>query len=353
MKQYLIGIAEGDKGGAELGTAIKNTLKTAALLYNFRLRFASVELGHSAAYIYGSPLPDVSVETARGCSSVFLTFPGISCDDDDAACRASLSLRRELSADLSIVPVINFPQLSALSPLRRGLLSPRVDMLFVFPFYDYSFCVKESADKETIFDSQIVTKTQVEKAVRAAFALAAPAGRQITLVLTPASGIWEAAAAKALQEHRGVRLVKSNYADITREMLLSPSGLGIILAPPRAARHLLFLASSLCAADGVLPMYCPGEASIYGPALYPAAYYCGRGMVSPIGALLSVALFLEKELGLSPAAARLRRAISLVLDDGYRTQDIFENNKKKISTLEMVDIICEYFRRPMRRASKG
>jgi 3-isopropylmalate dehydrogenase len=55
----------------------------------------------------------------------------------------------------------------------------------------------------------------------------------------------------------------------------------------------------------------------------------GLDKANPIGAILSAALLLRYSLALEEEAARIEEAVSQVLQEGYRTEDISNNGGTK------------------------
>ena len=56
---------------------------------------------------------------------------------------------------------------------------------------------------------------------------------------------------------------------------------------------------------------------------------------------LSGALLLRHSLGLEQEAAAIERAVSQVLDEGYRTGDIFSAGCTKVGCTQMGDLVAE------------
>ncbi|MGB9805099.1 isocitrate/isopropylmalate family dehydrogenase, partial [Desulfofundulus sp.] len=62
---------------------------------------------------------------------------------------------------------------------------------------------------------------------------------------------------------------------------------------------------------------------------------------NPIAAILSGALMLRHSFGLEEAASAIERAVAVVLEQGYRTADIMEPGKQRVTTTEMGRLIAE------------
>mgnify|MGYP002616801959 CR=1 FL=1 len=80
---------------------------------------------------------------------------------------------------------------------------------------------------------------------------------------------------------------------------------------------------------------------LYEPIHGSAPDIAGRNIANPLGTILSGALLLRHSLGLEQEAAAIERAVSQVLDEGYRTGDIYSEGCKKVGTKEMGRLIAE------------
>jgi 3-isopropylmalate dehydrogenase len=56
--------------------------------------------------------------------------------------------------------------------------------------------------------------------------------------------------------------------------------------------------------------------------------------------ILSVAMMLRYSFNLSKEAEAIEKAVDRVLEEGYRTYDIFVEGQKKVGTREMGDLIA-------------
>ncbi len=71
----------------------------------------------------------------------------------------------------------------------------------------------------------------------------------------------------------------------------------------------------------------------------------GRGMVSPISALLTLAMAFEWSWGMIEIAERIKEAILETLSEGYRTPDIcFEEGKRICTTRSFLERVIENYR---------
>jgi 3-isopropylmalate dehydrogenase len=64
-------------------------------------------------------------------------------------------------------------------------------------------------------------------------------------------------------------------------------------------------------------------------------------MANPIATILSAAMMLRYSFGLAEEAQAVEAAVGEVLNEGYRTYDIMTEDKTKVGTREMGDLIAK------------
>jgi 3-isopropylmalate dehydrogenase len=79
---------------------------------------------------------------------------------------------------------------------------------------------------------------------------------------------------------------------------------------------------------------------LYEPIHGSAPKRAGQDMANPIATILSVAMMLRYSLLLENEAQAIEKAVIKVLEDGYRTYDIFEQGKTKVGTRKMAELVA-------------
>ena len=79
--------------------------------------------------------------------------------------------------------------------------------------------------------------------------------------------------------------------------------------------------------------------AMYEPVHGSAPDIAGKGIVNPIAQILSFSMLLRYSFELNKEAELLEKAISLTLDEGYRTKDLASKDEKVVGTSEMTDVI--------------
>jgi len=78
---------------------------------------------------------------------------------------------------------------------------------------------------------------------------------------------------------------------------------------------------------------------MYEPCHGSAPDIAGLGIANPLATILSVSMMMRYSLGLPQVADAIEIAVGKVLDQGYRTGDIYTQGMKKVSTAEMGDAV--------------
>ena len=80
---------------------------------------------------------------------------------------------------------------------------------------------------------------------------------------------------------------------------------------------------------------------LYEPSHGSAPDIAGKDIANPIATILSAAMMLRYSFDLDEAAAAVENAVKKVLQDGYRTGDIFSEGCKKVGCSKMGSLIAE------------
>ena len=97
---------------------------------------------------------------------------------------------------------------------------------------------------------------------------------------------------------------------------------------------------------GMLPSASLDDANkgMYEPIHGSAPDIAGQGLANPLATILSVAMLLRYTLNESGLADRVDRAVQAVLEQGYRTADIYIAGMKKVGTVAMGDAVVAALR---------
>ena len=78
---------------------------------------------------------------------------------------------------------------------------------------------------------------------------------------------------------------------------------------------------------------------LYEPSGGSAPDIAGKNIANPIATILSAAMMLRYSFDLDEEAVAIENAVKKVIEEGYRTFDIYKEGDKKVSTSEMGELI--------------
>ena len=132
------------------------------------------------------------------------------------------------------------------------------------------------------------------------------------------------------------------YADnAAMQLVIKPRQLDTIVTENTFGDILSDEASMLTGSIGMLPSASLGDGivGLYEPIHGSAPDIAGKGIANPIATILSTAMMMRYSFNLLDEAAAIEKAVEDVLNEGYRTGDIYSAGTKKVGTVEMGDLI--------------
>ena len=136
------------------------------------------------------------------------------------------------------------------------------------------------------------------------------------------------------------------YADnCAMQLVRQPRQFDVILTDNLFGDILSDAAAMLTGSLGMLPSAAlgePGAPGLYEPIHGSAPDIAGKGIANPCAAILSLAMALRYQLGRPDLAARTEKAVSDVLEAGYRTGDLLGGEgTRRVGTEGMGRAIAE------------
>jgi 3-isopropylmalate dehydrogenase len=343
----------GDGVGPEVVAESTKVLEVVAAAGGHEFDFGIQLIGGCSIDARGTALTDTALDACRAADAVLLgAVGGPKWDDPTAAVRPEqglLRLRSELELYANLRPVTVFPDLVDSSPLRPELLVG-VDVLVVreltggIYFGEPRLREKYEGGIRAV-DTMVYTDSEIRRVVRLAFRLAGKRRGRVTSVdkanVLETSRLWRQVAEEVAAEFPEIELEHQLVDSATMRLIQNPASLDVVVTSNMFGDILTDEASVLAGSLGMLPSASLGEGSLglYEPIHGSAPDIAGRGVVNPIGTILSTAMMLRSSLDLPNEAEAVERAVAEVLTSGLRTADLATTGA--ISTAAMGDAICE------------
>jgi 3-isopropylmalate dehydrogenase len=348
-----IAILPGDGIGPEIvAEAIKvlEVLKQDGL--NVQLEQGLV--GGAAIDATGHPLPAETLALAKQADAVLLgAVGGYKWEQLDISIRPEkglLGLRSELELFANLRPALLFPELADASTLKPEVVS-NLDLLIVREltggiYFGQPRGVRtlDNAERQG-FNTLVYSETEIERIARVAFDSAQKRNKRLCSVdkanVLESTELWREVVTTVSKDYPDVELSHMYVDNAAMQLVREPKQFDVIVTTNMFGDILSDLASQLTGSIGMLPSASldANNKGMYEPIHGSAPDIAGNNVANPLATILSVAMLLRYSLNQAEFAERIETAVSKVLQDGLRTQDIQSENTKLVSTSEMGDAV--------------
>lgn len=359
---YKIAVLPGDGIGPEVVNQGVKVLKAIERVfgYKFELEFALV--GGIAIDEKKTPLPEETFKLCKESNAILLgAVGGPKWDNLPSYLRpeqALLGLRGGLGLYANIRPVKSYHSLIFSSPLKPEIIKD-VDFVIIRELTGglYFGKPKERVKKDGRYiaiDTMIYSEDEVERVSKIAFSLARKRRKKVTSVdkanILETSRLWREVVEKVAKDYSDILLEHMYVDNCAMQIVRNPKQFDVILTENTFGDILSDEAAVITGSIGMLPSASLGDdlKGLYEPIHGSAPDIAGKNIANPLGTILSCAFLLRYSLKLEREANLIEKAVEKVLDMGYFTQDLYNNNpnaKKLVSTEEMGDLIVEFIER--------
>ena len=343
-------VIKGDGIGPEVTEQAVKVLHVIAQRFSHTFNYVYAMLGAEAIDKTGSALPAETVEVCLECDAILLGAIGHPKFDNDPNARIRpeqglLGLRKALNLFANIRPVIPFPALHFLSPIKSKLLEGTDMVIYRELTGGIYFGTKElSTDGNSARDECIYTVMEITRIGQLAFKAAQSRRKKLTLVdkanVLETSRLWRKVIQELSKEYADVQVDYMFVDNAAMQLMINPKQFDVILTENLFGDILSDEASVLSGSLGMLPSASIGEhAAMFEPVhgSYPQA--AGKDIANPVGSILSAALLLEY-VGLKEEAKLVEEAVQWTLENKFVTKDIDPINFYFTSTIG--DLVCDY-----------
>lgn len=351
---YKIGILPGDGVGPEVISQAVKVLDKVGETFGHRFEYTYMKIGGDALDSSGVPLPEETLATAKMMDSVLLGAVGgpdwDNMPPDRRPEKGLLQIRQALGLYANLRPAVVFSQLKDASPLKESIIGSGLDILIVREltggiYFGEKKTLEEADGEKKAYDVEIYTEGEIRRIARTAFELAMKRNKKLTSIdkanVLESSRLWRKTVAEVAEDYPEV-IVNNQYVDnAAMQLIMNPRQYDVILTNNIFGDILSDEASQITGSIGMLPSASLGDGGfgMYEPVHGSAPDIAGKNLANPIAAILSASMMLKYSLGLAAESEAIEDAVSKVLDQGYRTMDLREN--EYVSTSEMGDLIAK------------
>jgi len=351
-----IAILAGDGIGPEIINEAVKLLNVLQTRFDLDVELKQALVGGAAYDATGNPLPEETLNLAKQADAVLLGAVGgykwESLDFSVRPERGLLGLRSGLNLFANLRPALLFPELANASTLKSEVVSG-LDVLIVREltggiYFGQPRGVRtlESGEREG-FNTLIYKESEIERIARVAFESAEKRQKRVCSVdkanVLEATELWRDVVMQVSKDYPQIQLSHMYVDNAAMQLVRNPKQFDVIVTTNMFGDILSDLAAQLTGSIGMLPSASldANNKGMYEPIHGSAPDIAGQNKANPLATLLSVAMLLRYSLNQSTLAGLVEKAVSQVLRNGLRTQDIAESGTTVIGTREMGDAVVQ------------
>ena len=353
--EYKLAVIPGDGIGPDVVEQTLLVLDKVGEKFGHTFHYQKVLAGGCAIDATGACLPQETIDVCKASDAVLLgavggwkwdTLPG-----DQRPERALLGLRKALGLFANLRPALLFEQLAGASPFKPEILAGGLDIVVVreltggIYFGEKGF--KDTDLGPAAYDVEQYAEEEVRRIAKVAFDMAMKRNKHVTSVdkanVLESSRLWRRVVAEVAQDYPEVTLDNLYVDNAAMQLVRNPRQFDVIVTSNIFGDILSDEASQITGSIGMLPSasLAKGNFGMYEPVHGSAPDIAGQDKANPMATILSAAMMLRYTFGLLQEADAVENAVKAVLDQGYRTPDLFAGEGTLIGTAEMGRRIAE------------
>lgn len=347
----------GDGIGPEVTDIAVNVLKAACRAFNVEIETIERNFGGIGYDRDGKPVTEETLDLCKKHKFVLLgAVGGPKWDNLSAELRpesALLALRRELGVFANLRPIRVHPSLADASTLKEEIISG-TDILIIreltggIYFGKPRYTAEENGDTFSV-DTMKYSRSEVLRIARKAFDAAMMRDKRVCSVdkanVLESSKLWRTTVEEAGTEYPEVELTHMLVDNCAMQLIRNPKQFDVIVTGNLFGDIISDEAAMLTGSIGMLPSASLGNGNgLYEPVHGSAPDIAGKGVANPLAAVASAALLCRYSLELKEASDNIERAVQTVLNQGYRTGDLFQGTAgtQLAGTREIGDLLIQY-----------
>ena len=349
MKAH-IAVLGGDGIGPEVIAEALRVLRAVAVQHQHEFVLQELPFGGVAIDQFGDGLPEHTIQGCLASDGVLLGAIGGPKWGPNAPVRpesALLRLRAELGVYANLRPIKVHPTLRAASPIKPEIIDG-VNLLFVRELTGGIYFGKKWREGDRAVDECAYTVGEIERVTRMAGRLAVRRRSKITQIdksnVLETSRLWRNVSERVIREEFPSVSIDHMLVDsAAMQLIRNPRDFDVILTENLFGDVLTDEGAMLAGSLGVLPSAALGDGKrgLYEPIHGSAPDIAGKGIANPLATILSAAMMLRFSLNQEAAAQRIEAAVKKVLEQGFRTADIYSEDTNRVSTKEMGDAVLK------------
>lgn len=351
---YQIAVIPGDGIGPDVVEQTLNVMDKVGEKFGHTFNYTKVLAGGCAIDATGACLPKETIDICKASDAVLLGAVGgwkwDNLPGDQRPERALLGLRKALGLFANLRPALLFEQLADASPLKPEILAGGLDIVVVRELTGGIY-FGEKGHRDTdlgpaAYDIEQYAEGEVRRIAKVAFDMAMKRSKHVTSVdkanVLESSRLWRRVVAEVAQDYPEVTLDNLYVDNAAMQLVRNPRQFDVIVTSNIFGDILSDEASQITGSIGMLPSasLAEGNFGMYEPVHGSAPDIAGQDKANPMATILSAAMMLRYTFGLGAEADAIENAVKSVLDQGYRTPDLYAGQGTQVGTAQMGDLIA-------------
>ena len=351
---YQIAVIPGDGIGPDVVEQTLNVMDKVGEKFGHTFNYTKVLAGGCAIDATGACLPQETIDICKASDAVLLGAVGgwkwDNLPGDQRPERALLGLRKALGLFANLRPALLFEQLADASPLKPEILAGGLDIVVVRELTGGIY-FGEKGHRDTdlgpaAYDIEQYAEGEVRRIAKVAFDMAMKRNKHVTSVdkanVLESSRLWRRVVAEVAQDYPEVTLDNLYVDNAAMQLVRNPRQFDVIVTSNIFGDILSDEASQITGSIGMLPSasLAEGNFGMYEPVHGSAPDIAGQDKANPMATILSAAMMLRYTFGLGAEADAIENAVKSVLDQGYRTPDLYAGQGAQVGTAQMGDLIA-------------
>ena len=351
---YQIAVIPGDGIGPDVVEQTLKVMDKVGEKFGHTFNYTKVLAGGCAIDATGACLPQETIDICKASDAVLLGAVGgwkwDNLPGDQRPERALLGLRKALGLFANLRPALLFEQLAEASPLKPEILAGGLDIVVVRELTGGIY-FGEKGHRDTdlgpaAYDIEQYAEGEVRRIAKVAFDMAMKRSKHVTSVdkanVLESSRLWRRVVAEVAQDYPEVTLDNLYVDNAAMQLVRNPRQFDVIVTSNIFGDILSDEASQITGSIGMLPSasLAEGNFGMYEPVHGSAPDIAGQDKANPMATILSAAMMLRYTFGLGAEADAIENAVKSVLDQGYRTPDLYAGQGTQVGTAQMGDLIA-------------
>jgi 3-isopropylmalate dehydrogenase len=350
-----IAILPGDGIGPEIVVEAVKVIECLQQDYGLNAELETAPIGGAGYDAAGKPLPAETLKLCQQADAVLLgAVGGPQYDKLERELRPErglLGLRSELELFSNLRPAILYPQLAGASSLKPEIVAG-LDIMIVREltggiYFGQPRGIRQLEGGERQgYNTLVYAEHEIERIARSAFDVAMKRNRKVCSVdkanVLEVSELWREVMERVAGDYPEVELSHMYVDNASMQLVKWPKQFDVIVTKNMFGDILSDTAAMLTGSIGMLPSASLDKngKGMYEPIHGSAPDIAGQNLANPLATILSVAMMLRYSLNRQDLAQVIEVAVSQVLDQGLRTQDIADGGSG-VSTAEMGDAVVQ------------